>query len=301
LRRPDSPDSDASFAVSGPGLSPAQISAGAVHAAIRVARRLGIGPVDPLVLHASQHVSIRLRPLDVVARVAGTQEAGAAARLRRELAVARHLVARSAPVVPPTAEFPAGPHFHDGYGVTLWRFVAHLAADADNSADVKRAADALRRVHRALADYRGELPSFMVKIAKCRALLQRGSALPALPAADRAFLLAVHDRILAAVDASLVEPVPIHGDAHLGNVFITSDGALWTDFEDACLGPREWDIGSLPEGGRTAFDSANHDLLSALADLRSLCVCVWCWARYDAPERREAAQYHLGYLRERFC
>jgi hypothetical protein len=26
---------------------------------------------------------------------------------------------------------------------------------------------------------------------------------------------------------------PILGDAHLGNVFITPEGALWNDFEDA--------------------------------------------------------------------
>jgi predicted trehalose synthase len=287
--------------VSGPGVAPARISAEAVQAALSVARRLGVGPVEPLVFHASQHVSIRLHPLDVVARVVRTQEPDATARLRRELVVARHLVERSAPVVPPTTELPAGPHFDDVYGLTLWRFVAHRAADADNSTDVARAAEALRRVHAALADYRDELPSVTVKIDKCRALLQRDAALPALAAADRTFLLRIYDRVLAAVDALPRTNVPIHGDAHLANAFITSDGALWSDFEDACLGPREWDIASLPEADLAAFAPVNRDLLSALADLRSLCVCVWCWARYDAPERREAAQYHLDYLRERIC
>jgi hypothetical protein len=34
--------------------------------------------------------------------------------------------------------------------------------------------------------------------------------------------------------------------------------------------------------------------------LRSLCVSVWCFAKYHIPEKREAANYHLGYLRERF-
>ena len=93
--------------------------------------------------------------------------------------------------------------------------------------------------------------------------------------------------------------VPILGDAHLGNVFITSDGALWNDFEDACLGPREWDIGFLPKPELAAFEPFNRDALVELGYLRSLCVSVWCWALAHIPEKREAAEYHLGYLRER--
>src|SRR5258708_27272964 len=39
---------------------------------------------------------------------------------------------------------------------------------------------------------------------------------------------------------------------------------------------------------------------AALRDLRSWCVSVWCWDKYELPEKREAAEYHLGYLRQRF-
>jgi Ser/Thr protein kinase RdoA (MazF antagonist) len=257
--------------------------------------------MEPVVLHESQHVSIRLFPFDIVARVVGTQEGEAAARLERELAVARHLVERSAPVVPPATELAAGPHFHDGYGLTLWRFIDHVVADADNSAHVASAAQALRRMHQALADFPGELPNFRIKIGKCRALLETASALPALPAADRAFLLTAYDRILAAVDALPIDLAPVHGDAHLGNVFIAAGGVLWNDLGDACMGPREWDIGWLPDAGLRAFAPVDRELLSVFSDLRSLCVCVWCWDKYLTPEQREAADYHLGYLRDRFC
>jgi hypothetical protein len=83
-------------------------------------------------------------------------------------------------------------------------------------------------------------------------------------------------------------------------VFITSEGARYSDFERVSLGPREWDIGFLPDIDLTQFDAVNLDLLSVLSDLRSLCVSVWCWAKYEMPEKREAAEFHLGYLKERF-
>ena len=44
----------------------------------------------------------------------------------------------------------------------------------------------------------------------------------------------------------------------------------------------------------------NRDLISVLSDLRSLCMSVWCFAKYDITDKPEAAEYHLGYLKERF-
>lgn len=38
---------------------------------------------------------------------------------------------------------------------------------------------------------------------------------------------------------------PLHGDAHTGNVLMTPDGPRWTDFEDVCVGPVEWDLASM--------------------------------------------------------
>jgi thiamine kinase-like enzyme len=37
----------------------------------------------------------------------------------------------------------------------------------------------------------------------------------------------------------------LHGDAHFGNLLVTRDGLLWTDWEDAFLGPVEWDLASI--------------------------------------------------------
>jgi predicted trehalose synthase len=281
--------------------SQADISARAIEAATRLVRCLGIDRVDPTILHASQHISIRLFPLDIVARVARVDQAGATKRLNRELAVMQHLVEKSAPVVGPTNQLPAGPHFHEGFALTLWQFVDHIAADGDNAEHTASAAAALRRVHEGLADFRDDLPSFWIKIEQCRRLLENESALPALRLPDRRFLHMVYHRVRNSLDGLPLDLAPIHGDAHLGNVFITSDGARWNDFEDVCMGPREWDIGWLPDMDLDPFEPVNRDLLSALHYLRSWCVSIWCWDRYDLPEKREAAEYHLWYLRQRFA
>jgi len=278
-------------------MSQSEFLAGASAAAAEVSRRLGVGCVHPVVLHVSQHVSIRLLPTGLVAR-AVRDDALSRERLHRELSVAQHLSARGAPSVGLAAGVPPGPHFSDGFAVTLWEFVSHVPADEANAEHTARAAAALSRVHQALADFPSGLPNFWAKIDQCRNLLQTPSALPGLAPGDRRFLLSVYSSVRTALGRLPVRLAPILGDAHLGNVFITSDGALWNDFEDACLGPREWDIGFLPERELAAFEPLNRDVLTELGYLRSFCVSVWCWALADIPEKREAAEFHLGYLRE---
>jgi hypothetical protein len=81
----------------------------AIRAATDLARRLGAGTIAPTLLNASNNISVLLSPLPIVARVFARAD-DAAARAARELAVCRHLVDKRAPVVPPSAELPAGPH-----------------------------------------------------------------------------------------------------------------------------------------------------------------------------------------------
>jgi Ser/Thr protein kinase RdoA (MazF antagonist) len=271
----------------------------AMQAASELAHRVGAGQVEPVFLHHSEHISVLWPSAQTVARIIVCTEDGAAERLSRELAVARHLSDSQAPIVPASALFPAGPHFQGKFGLTLWQFVEHTAMEQDNPAHMANAAVALRQIHLALADYPGVLPSFRTKFENCRALLEDRLALPALAAADRKFLLVTYDRIVQTVDALPAELVPIHGDAGPHNIFVTSDGVRYADFEDVCLGPREWDVGWLPDVDLAAFEPVHRGRLSALSDLRSLCVSVWCFAKYDMPDKREAADYHLACLRRR--
>jgi aminoglycoside phosphotransferase (APT) family kinase protein len=267
----------------------------ALHAVAEMAARLGAGRVKPVLLHNSRHVSILLPEMDAVARVRDNTAGGAAASLRRELAVVRHLSENSAPVVTPCTRYPAGPHVQARFTMTLWRFVKHAPLDCDDAAQVASAAQALRAVHRALADFPDDLPPYTHKIDECAALLVDESRLTALADADRAFLSGIHTRLAASLGSFQLEAVPIHGDAHAGNVFMTDGGALWTDFESACLGPPEWDAGFLPALAEPRpIDREPHELL---ADLRSFCVSVWCWDLAHMPQKREAAEYHLDRLK----
>jgi hypothetical protein len=282
-------------------MSQSELIPKALRAAREVARRLGVGPVDPVFLHRSEHISILLPSIAVVARTLVRTAGGSAERLCRELAVARHISERKAPIVAPSALYPPGPHFHGEFGLTLWQYVEHVPLDPQSRTHMASAAAALRQIHDALIDYPGELPSFKLKIDKCRQLLEDRRALPALVAEDRAFLLRIYDRLTVSLEAVPANLVPLHGDAGPHNVLITSDGALYGDFEDASLGPREWDLGWFPAAELATFGPIDRDLLSVLCDLRSLCVSVWCWAKHDMPDKREAAEYHLTYLRERFA
>jgi predicted trehalose synthase len=266
----------------------------ALRAAADIARRLGADTIAPTLLNASNNVSIRLAPLPIVVRVFARAD-DAAAKAARELAVCRHLVGRLAPIIPPSADLPAGPHVVDGLTLTLWQFVEHRPAGDADSTD---AAVALRKVHAALADCPVALPAFGDTIRRVRALLDEPSALPALAGADRAFLLAAHDAVTRRLAALPMAASPLHGDAHLGNMLITADGPRWTDFETVCLGPPEWDIGFLPDADPSLFGPLDRELYDALAVLRSICVAVWCFAKYDLPEKREAADYHLAWLKQ---
>jgi hypothetical protein len=145
------------------------------------------------------------------------------------------------------------------------------------------------------------LPSWRDKIQQCRILLTDRWALSPLKPVDRAFLLMVHDRIMASLDGLPVGSIPIHGGAGAHDVLITPGGARYLDFEDVCRGPREWDIGWLGDIDLARFEPVSRDLLLLLADPRSLCVSVWCWARYDTAEKREAAEVHLAYLRTQYA
>src|SRR5262245_2205958 len=97
------------------------------------------------------------------------------------------------------------------------------------------------------ADFPGPLPAFTTNVERCHRLLADAAALPALAATDRHFLRTAYDHIMMRLDGLRIDRVPIHGDAGAHNVFMTPAGALYADFSDVCRGPREWDIGCLPD------------------------------------------------------
>jgi hypothetical protein len=216
------------------------MSESAIAAALAVARAQGLRCEEAVVVRAAWHVLVRLQPLLIVARVSSSlpfPEGPDPDGLVRELAVAAHLSAAGAPVVPPAAELEPVPYRHGGHIVTFWRYV-----EPHEPPDPRQAGRGLRAIHEALADFDGPLPP-TGHPGETEAMVR---ALPPGPHVD--LLRDVVRRPPAP------EGQPLHGDAHLFNCLGSPQGPLWHDFETACRGPREYDLAALVSRQRVIGD-----------------------------------------------
>ena len=243
----------------------------ALSAAVQSARSLGLRCDDhPTILRDAANLLLHLRPAPVVARVATTT---ALVRrpieqwLRRDLEMARYLVAQNFPVVPPSAELPPGPHLHDGFALSFWQYVEH---DPDYIASADETTALLRDMHHGLRGYPGKL-GHLSPFYELPGWLEVAVQIGALHADDASMLGRAHAEIAARVEArtaaSGLSEQPLHGDAHRKNLLKTPHGLLWTDFEDCCRGPVHWDVAcfarAAAEGREAAVASCNRSLLES--------------------------------------
>lgn len=259
-------------------------------------RDLGHGVSSPIVLKTAHHTTLLLQPLPIVARVQSA-ESIEAARLTAdtELAVGSFLQRRSAPALGPL-EGNYGPYVVDTCVVTLWPFVQQ--ARVAEESDIRVAATTLKSIHDALTDYDGELPTYLENLDRCWKLLSTGDFLVHLPRLDRAMLRSQYRRLRQLVLSARSEHRPLHGDVHLGNLLIGQQGPVWIDFENACVGPLEYDVAGLPPEAWQLFDGIDQMLVQHYAELKSVCVATWCWADFDrSAEMREAAEFHIEQVR----
>jgi hypothetical protein len=219
----------------------------AVRAAVVVAAEHGLPIRDATVLKDGSNLTVELLPARVVARVATNTGLVRDAEefLTRELDVAGFLTATGAPVVSPSGKIDPGPHERDGLVLTFWERAPVVPEPADPAA----AAAALRRCHEALPAYGGELRELGM-LTEARELLERLADEEVFRPPDAAFLAVAGELFAERIGALGLALRPIHGDAHLRNVLNTEDGPLWADWEDAFLGPLEWDLACLIARGR---------------------------------------------------
>jgi thiamine kinase-like enzyme len=249
---------------------------------VSVAAAHGLEVGEAHVLSDRSNVLVALAPTPVVARVAtSTADAragGARDWLARDVAVATWLARRGAAVVPPASELPPGPHVEDGLAITFWRHEEH---DRSAPASPREAEEALRALHEALEGYPGDLPPFTALLDECEGLLDRLASAAAAeggpaavakggPAAAGPASLAALEaasaalaRVRSAIDSAGLPARPLHGDASRGNLLRTPAGLLWTDFEDCCAGPVEWDLACLASSGGTDASTALGPFLEA--------------------------------------
>jgi hypothetical protein len=284
------------------------LSRRAVAAAIAVAKTHGLRCDEPDVLADGSNVLVHLKPAPVVARVATTT---ALVRkpveqwLALDLDLASFLAAKKFPVVPPSAELPPGPHLHDGLALTFWEFVEHRAGFV---ASVPEVGPFLRELHKALRAYPGKL-RYLSPFSEIPRWLDEVEGWDAVSDGDLAILRRGFFRIAAEIDALGLSRQPLHGDAHKKNLLKTSSGLVWTDFEDACRGPIEWDIACFVrtsgEDRETALASyggaVELESLRPFFEARDLQGAIWgaiLCTRFS--DRKERAEEWMKICRERY-
>jgi thiamine kinase-like enzyme len=135
-------------------------------------------------------------------------------------------------------------------------------------------ARSLQRVHADLAACNLSLPSFRITTDNARQALFDDDQMRALSLVDREFLRGIFDRIRSRIDRFDFREQPLHGEPHEGNFISAATGIRWLDFENARVGPLEWDLA----------------LLSA-------CIATWYGIQAHLPEMRAAGAEHLQQLR----
>lgn len=151
-------------------------------------------------------------------------------------------------------------------------------------------------MHEALCLSNATLPSSRLGRERAQLPLSDDLRVDALVPADRAFLRAAFDDLLAQLDHR-PEGAPLHGEPHDGNYLLTPAGLRWIDFESACRGPLEWDLAFLPDDARVAVGEVDRDLLELLKTLNSARVATWCWVRARFPEMRRHGEHQLEVVR----
>lgn len=209
-----------------------------IRAATETALSYGIQPDRCEILQNGSTLVLRLTD-SLVARVVQDRDGPrqGLAWFARENAVASHLARHLAPIIPLHPDLPPGPYEHLGYPLNFWRFVTAVGT-TPNPDEIGRT---LHQCHAALRTLPEPLPTLAI-LSESLAILQDRAL---FPPPTRELLLGHLTTSIELLSTCACPHQPLHGDAHMGNLMQTTDGLLWTDWEDAFSGPVEWDLASV--------------------------------------------------------
>src|SRR3954453_22725231 len=174
--------------------------ASSLAAAQAVAREHGVACEEAVRIAAGSNVLVHLKPAPVVARVmtaTAVLHDDAEQWLARDVAVRARAAERSDVVVPPTDILPPGPHEQGGLWMTLWKFVPHDAEAPPP--EPRQLGRSLRRLHAALADFRGDLAPLSETVDWLERLLAELRRSPSLTQRDIDWLRSELDALTPAV------------------------------------------------------------------------------------------------------
>jgi Ser/Thr protein kinase RdoA (MazF antagonist) len=261
----------------------------ATQAAISSASSLGLTAHDATVLHNSNKLTLRLRPCDVVARVAPAAHRG----VQFEVDVARRLAEVGSPVA--ALESPEV-FARDDYVVTLWSYYEPVTTQAIPHAEY---AGALERLHAGMRTVDLPATHFTDRVAEARTLVADRARTPELTDPDRAFLAGTLDGMRRAAGGSGRPEQLLHGEPHPGNLLPTRTGPLFIDFETCCRGPIEFDLAHAPNEVGDHYPGVDHQLLRDCRTLVLAMITAWRWDRDDQfPDGRRLGIEWLTELRK---
>ncbi|MYV99922.1 aminoglycoside phosphotransferase family protein [Streptomyces sp. SID3343] len=262
----------------------------AIAAATSVAASLDLPADDAVVLHDSNRLALRLRPCDVLARVAPR---GQAAQL--EVDLAQRLAEAGCPVGALEPRVDPRVYTRDGFAVTLWTYYEPVTPHV-SAIDY---ATALERLHAGMREVDVPSPRFTDRIAEAEAVVADANRSPELADADRVFLGSRLESLRRAIEDRGVVEQPLHGEPHPGNVLSTRHGPLFIDLETCCRGPVEFDLAHVAETVCEHYPSIDQGLLDDCRQLVLAMVAAWRWKRGDQfPNGRRFGEEFLRLLRE---
>jgi hypothetical protein len=280
-----------------------------IRAANETAIAHGIVPDRCEILQDGNTLVLRLTE-SLVARVVQDRDGPrqGTAWFARENAVAQHLATNGAPVIPMHPDIPPGPHEHLGYPINFWRFVTRVVGEPAPEA----VGNTLFHCHEILRSFAEPLPerAILSETVDLLETLERRGLFP------KSTLELLHGHLTKSAAMLAALPLqPLHGDAHYGNLMNTTDGLLWTDWEDTFAGPVEWDLASIIwnarildedhdtadrilEAYQAAGGSFEREALEQSLIARAAVMSAWYPILYPdpSPERREKLRFRLEWL-----
>jgi Phosphotransferase enzyme family len=264
----------------------------ALSAAMSTASALGLRVDDTVTLHDSNRITLRLRPCDVLARVAHMEGQGGA---EFEVELARRLAETDSPVASLDPRVEPRVYMRDGFVITLWTYYEPvLPRDA---APVEYA-HALERLHAGMRHVDFSAPHFMDRVAEAQRLVDSRARTPDLRDADRELLSTTLRKSTRAIGQRDAAGQLLHGEPHPGNLLRTKYGLLFADLETCCRGPVEFDVAHVPEDVSRHYPDADQELLRECRILMQAMVATWRWDRDDQlPNGRRMGTELLSQIR----
>jgi hypothetical protein len=271
-----------------------------IEAALTVAANYGVSCPKASVVSQGRSVVARLFPSSIIVKIIpDSADEVLLAELEKEVLLSADLAKIGAPVVPPASELPEGLHSHGGYRMAFWAFCPPLPEKDFYSGDVVRS---LSELHKALIAYAGQLPHLGDYVEMCNRALETDSRLRKRAGPDDTRFLEHISRNLDERSASVSsEAIPLHGDVYPGNLMCCRDRLLWTDFEGACVGPKEWDYEIFPDQILASHpQELDSQILRLMRELKSYCVIIWCLSKKALMAKdRDVIRYHINTLRRK--